>query len=93
MPDHAHLVIRMPARLAVADTVRMVKANSTKWMNETVKTSKFAWQRGYGAFSVSQSALPVVLEYVRSQKRHHHKRSFDEELAILLTRHEIADDG
>ncbi len=87
--DHVHLVVRLPARAPVADIVRVVKANSSKWMNGRIKISKFGWQRGYGAFSVSQSALPLVIEYVRKQERHHQNRSFEVELAILMAKHEI----
>lgn len=89
MPNHAHLLIRLPAKMAVADAVRLVKGNSSKWMNEKVTDSKFGWQAGYGAFSVSQSALPVVIEYVRHQEQHHRRRSFADEIAILMARHEI----
>lgn len=93
MPDHAHLLISLPARVAVADAVRAIKANSSKWMNETVIDSKFGWQAGYGAFSVSQSALPAVTEYVRHQERHHRRRSFGDEIAILMARHEIGNEN
>jgi len=60
MPDHVHLVARLPTSLSVADVVRTVKTNSSKWMNEEFTTMKFGWQRGYGAFSVSHSALPAL---------------------------------
>ena len=89
MPDHIHLLIRVPTNLSVADAVRTVKANSSKWINEQVRQSKFGWQRGYGAFSVSQSDMPRVSEYIRNQERHHRARSFEEELEVLLKRHKI----
>ena len=89
IPDHVHLVVRLPTSLSVADVVRTVKANSSKWMNERFATMKFGWQRGYGAFSVSHSALPAVVNYVRNQERHHRGLSFEEELTILLTKHGI----
>ena len=89
MPDHVHLVARLPTTVSVADVARTVKANSSKWMNEKFTTMKFGWQRGYGAFSVSQSALPAVVNYVRNQERHHRRRTFREELTILLTKHGI----
>ena len=89
MPDHVHLVARLPTTVSVADIARTVKANSSKWMNEKFTTMKFGWQRGYGAFSVSQSALPAVVNYVRNQERHHRRRTFREELTILLTKHGI----
>jgi putative transposase len=86
-PDHAHLVSRLPTNMCVADFVRKVKSNSSKWMNERATNVKFGWQRGYGAFSVSQSVVSSVAQYVRNQERHHRVRSFEDELKILLTRH------
>jgi REP element-mobilizing transposase RayT len=89
MPDHAHLVARLPTNMCVADFVRKVKTNSSKWINERSTDVKFAWQRGYGAFSISQSVVSSVAQYVRNQERHHRLRSFEEELKMLLTRHGI----
>jgi putative transposase len=89
MPYHMHLLIHLPTNLSVADAVRTVKANSSKWINEQVTQSKFGWQRGYGVFSVSYSDLPRVIDYIRNQHRHHRVRSFAEELELLLTRHGI----
>ena len=89
MPDHVHIVVRLPANVCVADFVRVVKSNSSKKTNEHVTGMKFGWQRGYGAFSVSQSALSAVVQYIRNQDQHHRHRSFQDELKILLTKHGI----
>jgi len=89
MPDHAHLVARLPTNMCVADFVQKVKANSSKWMNERGTNVKFGWQRGYGAFSISQSVVSSVAQYVRNQERHHRLRSFEDEFKMLLTRHGI----
>ena len=89
MPDHAHLVARLPTNMCVADFVRRIKANSSKWMNERAANAKFGWQHGYGAFSISQSVVSSVAQYVRNQERHHRLRSFEDELKMLLTRHGI----
>ena len=89
MSDHVHFVARLPANVCVADFVRTVKSNSSKKTNEHVTGMKFGWQRGYGAFSVSQSALSAVVQYVRNQDQHHRNRSFQDELKILLTKHGI----
>jgi putative transposase len=83
--DHAHVVIALPPRLSLADAVRVVKANSSKWMSENGHW--FSWQDGYAAFSVSVSNLAAVCEYVRNQEEHHRKRTFDEELEALLKKH------
>jgi REP element-mobilizing transposase RayT len=89
MPDHAHLVARLPTNMCVADFVRKVKAKSSKWINERATDVKFGWQGGYGAFSISESVVSSVAQYVRNQERHHRLRSFEEELKLLLTRHGI----
>ena len=89
MPDHAHLVSQLPTNMCVADFVRTVKSNASKRMNEQFTDVKFGWQRGYGAFSVSQSVVSSVAQYVRNQERHHRLRSFEEEMMMLLTRHGI----
>ena len=87
--DHVHIVARVPAKVAIADFVRTLKANSSKWMNERATTMKFGWQRGYGAFSVSQSAVTTVARYVRNQERHHRHRTFEAELRLLLRKHGV----
>jgi REP element-mobilizing transposase RayT len=90
MPDHVHLVVRTRPDIAVADLVRLVKANSSKWVNERPDSmGRFAWQEGYGAFSVSSSQLTGVCEYVRTQTEHHRTRTFQEEYIEFLRRHEI----
>jgi len=89
MPDHVHIVARLPTNVCVADFVRTVKANSSKKTNEHATNMKFGWQRGYGAFSVSQSVLSAVAQYVRNQEQHHRHRSFNDELKMLLSKHGI----
>jgi REP element-mobilizing transposase RayT len=65
MPDHIHLLVAIPAKLSVADAVRVVKANSSKWMNESGHL--FGWQKGYAAVSVSASNLSVVMDYINQE--------------------------
>jgi putative transposase len=90
MPDHLHLVIRIKPDISVSDMARLVKANSSKWVNEQLdQRGRFAWQSGYGAFSVSLSQLPAVREYVLTQEEHHRKKTFQEEFIEFLNRHEI----
>src|SRR5262249_33090832 len=63
MPDHVHILLTIPATLAVADALRVLKTNSSRWIHETwPSTRDFAWQAGYGAFSVSQSGSGAVKE-------------------------------
>ncbi|MDA0285083.1 MAG: transposase, partial [Planctomycetota bacterium] len=76
--------------LAISDVLRVTKANSSKWFNETFKShTPFAWQRGFGAFSVSGSNADDVRGYIRNQKKHHEKLSFKDEFRRLLIRHGI----
>jgi REP element-mobilizing transposase RayT len=90
MPDHVHLVVQIKPDIAPAEIVRLMKANSSKWANERPGSlGRFSWQRGYGAFSVSQSQLDGVREYVRGQEEHHRRRTFQEEFLEFLKRHDI----
>src|SRR5690606_16941661 len=74
--DHIHLLARLSPRYAVADVVRDVKSNTSRWMRRTfVEATAFEWQAGYGGFTVSQSAAPRVEEYIRNQEEHHRKVS------------------
>ncbi len=94
MPDHVRLVIRLRPDLSVSELVRLIKANSSKWVNERPDhVGRFAWQAGYGAFSVSLSQLAGVREYVQTQESHHRKKTFQEEFIEFLNRHEIAFDA
>jgi REP element-mobilizing transposase RayT len=90
MPDHVHLVVRIRPDMAVADLVRLVKSNASKWVHErTDLTTEFAWQTGYGAFTVSASQLETVRRYVQNQEEHHRKQTFQEEVLWLLKKHGI----
>ncbi len=89
--DHVHLVMKLRTDIALSEIVRTVKSNSSKWLNERQDaTELFAWQRGYGAFTVSASKLPALLQYVQNQKDHHKKMSFKEEYEAFLARNNIA---
>jgi REP element-mobilizing transposase RayT len=91
--DHVHLLIRVPPKLALSDVLRAVKAGSSKWMNDNVaRNREFDWQDGFGAFSVSHSLLPRVGGYVENQEEHHRRKTFREELELLLKRHGIVFD-
>lgn len=85
--DHVHLLVSLPPRFAVANVVGLLKAESSKWMNETGHL--FAWQQGYGAFSVSASNLAAVENYIRRQADHHAKRTFEDEFRAILKKHGV----
>jgi putative transposase len=87
MEDHVHLLILLPPVLALSKAVALMKANSSKWMNE--HGIRFSWQEGYGAFSVSASNLAAVVRYIENQQRHHGKMTFEDEFIGLLKKHGV----
>jgi putative transposase len=90
MPDHLHLVAKFRPDRSVAEMARLIKANSSKWVNENHgNPGRFVWQSGYAAFSVSQSQLNGLLAYVANQDAHHHVRSFQDEYREFLIKHGI----
>jgi REP element-mobilizing transposase RayT len=90
VPDHVHILARFRADVSIAEMVRVIKANSSKWMNERPDVSeRFQWQEGYGAFSVSESRVPTVRAYLQNQREHHARVSLRDELMELLKRHGI----
>jgi REP element-mobilizing transposase RayT len=91
-PDHVHCLLSLPPTLAVAEALRVLKSSSSLWIHEKRRRAAFAWQIGYGAFSVSQSNVEDVVSYIRRQDEHHRKVSFKEEFITLLKRHGIAYD-
>jgi REP-associated tyrosine transposase len=82
--DHIHILFQLPATLTLARAILLMKAYSSKWMGK-----QFAWQKGYAAFSVSASILPVVTRYVQNQELHHRKMTFDQEFIALLKKHNV----
>ncbi|MES2392591.1 MAG: IS200/IS605 family transposase [Acidobacteriota bacterium] len=91
--DHVHLAIRLPRTLTVATLLEDLKTNSTKWLKSKSPNFKtFAWQRGYGAFSVGPSDLPALLAYIDTQEEHHRKHSFEDELRALLKKYGVEHD-
>lgn len=88
--DHVHLLVKIHPSYAIADTVRHLKANSSRWINEGHRVNcRFEWQRGYGAFSVSQSMAATVKQYIRNQRQHHEKQSFRDEYLSMLRNHQV----
>ncbi|MBI5723572.1 MAG: IS200/IS605 family transposase [Planctomycetes bacterium] len=91
--DHVHVLCSLRADMCVAEAVRTIKCNTSKWMHETMPSlSDFAWQEGYGAFTVSWLNMDAVVKYISGQARHHKKTTFQEEFVHLLKRHGIAYD-
>ncbi|MDP8208909.1 MAG: IS200/IS605 family transposase [Candidatus Electryonea clarkiae] len=93
MPDHIHILMKLNATKPISDAMRLIKANSSKWINEKRMTNTtFQWQSGYSAFTVSESQIPTVRNYLKRQKEHHRKFSFKEEYLKLLKKHNITFD-
>ncbi len=88
--DHVHLLVSLSRQASISDTLRDLKSNSSGWIHETFPEERsFAWQSGYGAFSVSFSALDSVHKYLANQKEHHAKQSFQEEFIAFIKLHEL----
>ena len=93
-PDHLHLLLSLPATMSFAKAVQLIKGGSSKWVHDTFpEYRKFAWQEGYGAFSVSASQVEKIIAYIRNQKEHHRKKSFQEEFRELLDKHGVEYDA
>src|SRR5215213_691397 len=93
LEDHIHLVVGIPAALAVSRAVQLLKGGSSRWIRQTFpELETFGWQEGYGAFTVSKSALPLTISYVARQRETHQARSFQDEFRGILARHDIAYD-
>ena len=88
--DHIHILISLPATLALSKAIQLLKGNSSKWIHETFPEQReFAWQEGYGAFSIGVSGVEDTVAYIRGQEEHHRKRSFREEVEVFLKKHGI----
>jgi REP element-mobilizing transposase RayT len=88
--DHVHLVVGHRPTLAPSKAVQLLKGGSSKWIHENFPLlSEFGWQDGYGAFTVSKSNLPDVIQYVEQQREHHRTKTFQEEYRAFLDKHEI----
>ena len=87
LDDHVHALFRLPPTITLARAVSLLKSNSSRWMSE--QGTKFSWQKGYGAFSVSSSNITAVTRYIDNQEVHHRKRTFEQEFLALLNRHGV----
>jgi len=88
--DHIHIAVRIKPNDSVSDLVRSIKANSSKWINDShLSKTYFAWQGGYAAFSVSESQIYKVKDYINNQEEHHRQLTFKDELLKMLEKHNI----
>lgn len=86
--DHGHLLFGSQPDIAISDMMRFVKANSSRWISQRFDKA-FAWQKGFGAFTVSRSNVVAVAKYIRDQEAHHAKKSFQEEYILLLEKNGV----
>jgi putative transposase len=89
--DHAHILCQLAKTQSVSTVMEHLKASSSKWL-KTQGVSTFSWQRGYGAFSVSQSNVASVISYIEQQEEHHRAITFEEEFQLFLKRYRVAFD-
>ena len=88
--DHVHILLSLPATMAIVKALQLIKGGSSKWVHETFPEHRlFAWQEKYGAFSVSESRVDAIVQYIKGQEEHHRKMTFQEEFLTLLKKHRI----
>lgn len=91
MPDHIHILHLQSSQKSISEIVKQIKGSSSHWINQNNLTStKFSWQTGFGVFSVSESKVNTVANYVQNQKEHHKNKSFVEEYNDLIKLHSQA---
>jgi putative transposase len=94
--DHTHALVDLPTSLTIEQVIQLLKGGSSHWINQNkLVRGRFAWGRGYGAFSVSHSDLERVCEYIANQGEHHRKKTFEEEYQLFIKRYglEWKDEG
>jgi putative transposase len=90
MPDHIHIFIGYNVTHLIPDLVEEIKTSSNAWINRNKLTrNKFAWQRGYGAFTHSHSNISIVANYIENQPTHHKKKTFRMEYLEILNKNDI----
>lgn len=90
MPDHVHMLIEFSLPDKFSQFIRDLKSCSSSWIHQTFpQKQKFAWQEGYGSFSVSYSEIEKVQNYIQNQETHHTDQTFDQEYLRFLNRYKI----
>ena len=88
--DHLHLLVSLGPKHRLSDLIRVVKSKSTRWVKETFPDqNNFAWQEGFGSFTVSQSNLEIVQSYLEKQQEHHRTKTFKDEFRNFLVKHDL----
>lgn len=88
--DHVHILCTLPRTITISKLLEEIKKSSSKWIKtKGIKWSSFAWQDGYGTFSVSSSLIKNVIKYIENQEEHHKKISFQDEFREFLIKYNI----
>ena len=88
--EHVHTLVDLPTTLSIDECLKLLKGSSSHYINDNrLVNNKFRWARGYGAFSVSESQLKKVVDYINDQKEHHRKKSFTEEYELFIKKYGI----
>jgi REP element-mobilizing transposase RayT len=88
--DHVQLLLSLPATLSISKAMQLLKGNSSKWLRETfpeLRQHDFAWQEGFGSFSIGVSGMKNTIHYIQTQEEHHRKKNFCEELEVFWKKH------
>ncbi len=87
-PEHVHTLIDLPTNKTIEEVAQLFKGGSSHWINEEkLLRGRFAWGRGYGAFSVSHSDVERVAAYIAGQEEHHRRKSFAEEFELFVQKY------
>ncbi len=89
MADHVHILARYPSNLSHSDLLRHLKHRSSEWIHNEIGQREFAWQEGYGGFTVSKSIVPKAEQYIRNQKTRHATQSYRDEVIELHRLHDL----
>jgi putative transposase len=86
---HVHILLSLPATMPIAKAMRAIKHGSSQWMHETCGLTEFAWQEGYGAFSIGWNQTEVTVAYIARQREHHRRRDYQAEFVAFLKKHRM----
>jgi len=90
MDDHLHVLTMAPPTIAPSQIAQYIKSDSSNWIHETFPNLRnFSWQQGFGAFTVSKSNLPIVINYIINQRAHHQKQTYQDEYREFLRKHDV----
>jgi putative transposase len=88
--EHDHTLIDLPTTLSIEECLKLLKGSSSHYINQNrLVISKFRWARGYGAFSVSESNVKKVVDYIKNQEEHHRVKTFTEEYELFMKKYGI----